>query len=486
MNIDITANGNSIAEYIAWESVDIEDKTGNRVNSCCFYVDCLSCATYSPALNDEIIVYDDTTKLFAGKIYNIQKSIVGGVMLRCEITCYDYTKDLERYVVTEKFDETAVDDIVETLLLRYDIEHEFTITNVDCTEEIDTIAFIHIPLNQVLQRIADRVGYQWYVDYDKDIHFFLQEDNQSPFDITDASGNLIFKSLKIREDMTRLKNKIRIRGQETITATERTETFDGDASKTTFRLGYKFAERPTVVVDSVEQVVGIEFLTDDGQADVLWSYNEKYLRFVSAPGIGSDNIVVSGIPLLPVVVDVLDVASIGAFGYWEHYIKDATIRSEDEAEVLGSAELAEYKASLNDGSFDTYEDGLRSGQEINITSTIFGVSEDYVIQSVRMRMRGKDDGIFSVVVASKRKYDLIDVLQKLIMKQNEGSQEELAELLYHLYSPTDTGGVADDYYKRTGATYTWVLGGYYPSSPLDPSLTDAKRSVIIDKSFYVY
>jgi hypothetical protein len=42
---------------------------------------------------------------------------------------------------------------------------------------------------EVMQRIADELGWYWYVDYERYIRLFSSEENSSPFSLSETSNN---------------------------------------------------------------------------------------------------------------------------------------------------------------------------------------------------------------------------------------------------------------------------------------------------------
>ena len=421
--------------------------------------------------------------MFGGSIFSVEKVNKGGILIENKVKCWDYTKGLERYIIAERFTNQTVAQIITSLLATYDEEDEYTTTNVNCDVLISSISFINIPLNQAIQKLAQQVNYFWYVDYDKDIHFFAKGDNLAPFNLTDSSANFIFNSLSVRDDLMQLKNRIKIRGGE-IVSPSRSQVFDGDGTKDVFVLGYKFSTTPTVVVNSVSKTVGIDNVSQEADYDCFWNANEKYIKFKSTtiPASGTNNIVVTGTPFIPIQVQVEDFDSINSNGVWEYYKEDKNIKSQDEANQYANAQLEQFKSEINDGGFKTKDNGLRSGQVININSTIYGINKDYQIQSVKMSAYTPTEFVYDVDIASYAKINVIDILQKLLLDENGALPDKDTETLYKYFNRTDNCGVSEGYYRRTGASYHYVLGDHFPTNPLDPSLTDNKRNMQCDRT----
>jgi len=115
-------------------------------------------------------------------------------------------------------------------------------------------------------------------------------------------------------------------------------------------------------------------------------------------------------------VQVNDAASIAAYGEHEVIIRDNSLTLTSEATQKANAVLASYKDPIKKGRFKTYDAGLVSGQKININSTLRGVNQDFIIQSVRFRARTPTDFNYEVKVMTQQGQDIIDLFEQEIMK----------------------------------------------------------------------
>ncbi|GAI94677.1 unnamed protein product, partial [marine sediment metagenome] len=70
-------------------------------------------------------------------------------------------------------------------------------------------AFDYVQVSEAITQIAETCGYEWYVDYDKNIYFFLKTDYPAPFQIDDDQEN--YKDLIINTDISQLRNRVHVR-----------------------------------------------------------------------------------------------------------------------------------------------------------------------------------------------------------------------------------------------------------------------------------
>jgi hypothetical protein len=136
-----------------------------------------------------------------------------------------------------------------------------------------------------------------------------------------------------------------------------------------------------------------------------------------------------------------------------------------------------YKDKDLEGSFRTTESGLRTGQEINIQSTIRSLNQDFYIKSVKFTMRTHDSFQYEVNLMTQKTAGLIDFLQRQLMaKAKELEIDENAVLTKHAQK-TEIITVSESVVKDLGSGVdepipNYVYGPYHPTGPWP---TDKKR-----------
>jgi hypothetical protein len=480
MNLTVTIDSVNRTSYVNWPSFKKEDILNSQVDTCEFETKKYGTKTWKPNVGGEIVITDDGTKVFGGVIMRVEETIEGA-LISYRVECKDYTHYLDRALVVERYTDMTVNEIIADINTNY--LSGFTVANVVCDIFVSSLTFDRITVNRCLQTLAEKTNYSWYVDYDKDIHFFAKNTEISPFNLDDTGGKYVFSSLIIKEDLSQIRNRVYVRGGE-VPAASRSDNLTGDGTKVSFPLAYKFASLPTVTVGGVSKTVGIEFLNTTGY-DCYWNYNEKYIRFDAAPAAAAA-IVVTGNPLMPILVQVEDAGSIDVYGEFEHSIVDKTIKTNDEARQYGYSQLAAYAASVKEGQFITYTSGLRSGQTITVQSNIRGTNETFLIQRVGLSMRTPTEGIWVVELATLRTLNIIEFLQKLLISQDRLGLVGENEVVTLEMSRTDNQGIdiAESISKDpfgAGVAPDFVLGEYCPTSH-----TDVKREGYLGSSLKVY
>lgn len=159
--------------------------------------------------------------------------------------------------------------------------------------------------------------------------------------------------------------------------------------------------------------------------DGLYGFSEKILRLRRTPTAGS-SLRVSGKPHLPVLVKLKNQAAIdamvsaeGGAGVYEYLIVDKNLDTREGARERARAELAQYKETLSEGEFETTKAGLAAGQRIFVNSTSRGIAEYFVINRVVSTMETQSTLRYSVSLVTTKTFDMISVLQKLLLQETK-------------------------------------------------------------------
>jgi len=211
---------------------------------------------------------------------------------------------MDKLLVVETYEDKTVNFIINDILTKY-LPAGFTDVNVNAPILVSYIAFNYEQPTQCLQQLASLVGYDWYVDYEKDIHFFYKGTNVAPYSLTDTNGNYFFNSLVLRKNIKNLRNVIYVRGGN-FYGDPFTEEQDADGKTKVFTHGYKY-KNIVVKKNTVPLNIGIDNLNDPALYDALYNFQEKALKFPdgSIP-IAGDTIEVTGNPQLPIIIKKKD------------------------------------------------------------------------------------------------------------------------------------------------------------------------------------
>jgi hypothetical protein len=455
--LEVNIGGVDFTDAIVFNTVRKVDILNNQMDSLQFTTRKYGSLTLTPAVNEEVVFYLSNDKIFGGVIVRIDERTIGNGIIEYDVTCNDYSQYLKREIVTERYTNKTAKEIIDDIVTNH--ASGFTTTNVQTGPTLASISFNRVTVADCLQKLAKAIGYAWYVDYDRDIHFFAKNDELAPFNLEDGSNNYIDDSIIIVEDISQLKNAVLVQGSEIESTTTRTETIIADGTNDQYKLANKFSVTPVVEVNAAPVTVGLEYIDLDGSYDCMWNYNEKYIRFTAGNvPADTDVIEVTATYRYPIVLQLSSGPSVIQFGLYEFAITDKTIKTQDEAFARAQAELEAYQNQLYSGEFRTYVSGLRSGQVININSIKRTKNIDVLIQSVEMKFLDPDGSLVEYIVkfASMYNVGIIEFLQKQLLKDEVIVDD--SETLLSAVSLSDTGVFSDSITPEASTSPPYVYG----------------------------
>jgi len=482
MDISVLIAGTERKDNIDRESFQKEDNLTSEVDTLEFSTKKYGAGTWKPEVGDEALAYDGAVKKFGGHIVEVEETVESAGIVVYRAICKDYSHIMDGKLVFKEYKNYDVEDIIADIVATF-LPAGFTTTNVGTTGiTLSYILFNYEQPTKCLQTLAELIGWDWYVDQDKDIHFFDRSVGETaPFNLDDTGGKYIFNSLTIKEDDTQIRNVIYVRGGEYAGDSRSDKVGAGDGTTKSFKLPYRYDTEPTVTVGGVAKTVGEDFVDNPASYDCLWNYQEKVLKFATAPASG--DVVVTGTPMVQVLIKAQLGASISQNGTFEHVIIDKTIITKAAARQRAQADLEDYGFAIKTASFKTYESGLRSGQKINIQSAIRGINQDFIITRVTARIRTETTFEYDVECSTIRNTGMVAFLQNQIAETNKkvGIFKNEGEVLDTVISIEDI-----DTYAATDSLLRvvkddpplWVIGPYTITSD-----SDRHRVPIIDSGW---
>jgi len=439
MPIVLKINDVDRSSWIDWKSFEKVEVLTKETDRLQFDIRKIGGRT-APALGDKITVLYDSTKIFEGVVVEVLEKISGGVLISWEIKCKDWTHTLDKKLVIKSYTDQTAAAIISDIIATYC--PGFTVNNVVAPVNVASIKFNYEFVSKCLQQLADLLDYDWYVDYDKDIHFFSEEQNTAPFNLDDTSGNYKFGSLEINKNILQIKNTIYIRGGEYKGNLE-TFTWSADGQQITFDLPYSLDEI-TVKKGGVTQSIGTDFVTDPNLVDCLYNFNEKQIKFRAdnKPGSGV-TVEISGKPWIPVISKISDWESVASYGEYEFAIIDKSIKTKDEAKNRGKAALRKFGETIWEASFRTNKVGLRTGQKIRVQSDIRGIDKWFMINRVISRTRKSDEFEYEVFLIASGNITFVDMMTGLLEKDKKNIDIAANEVLDKIETVEDSVSIAE-------------------------------------------
>src|SRR5579862_3127417 len=202
-------------------------------------------------------------------------------MLTWQITATDWGYFFNGELVKKNYAQMDPHDIVLDIVANFAAGKGFTTNHVQKGNFlVPTVKFNYQQPSKALQSLATLIGWDWYIDPNKDIHFFLGdvddgvgEGGVAPIAVDAAGGNsgsdIEWNSLDVDVNLTNMQNSVFVIGgtyPKTFTAANTVDTFLTDGIRQFFSISYPYYSPTTasfeavpisVTLDGVPQTVGI-------------------------------------------------------------------------------------------------------------------------------------------------------------------------------------------------------------------------------------
>lgn len=478
-NITVFIDGQDKTSLVEKNTLSIEDILTREVNTCSFSI-LDETNDFKPEVGQEVVIfYKETTSStpvleFAGKIEEVPQTKVGIGIYRYELTCMDYTQELNRQLVVETYTSQTAGDIIKDIIDNYAPGLGASVYVQDGVT-VDYIAFNYKYPMECITEIAELIGYDWYVDYDRQVHFFASDTNDAPYDINETATSGDYKDLEIFVHKSELKNIQVVRGGYEFSALYTQEEV-ADGTQESFPYRYTPYTPLSVYVDTgggyVQKTLGIDNIDTSGY-DFVYNSAEKTIKNLDLAILTAGHkIKLTYKYKKPILAYVDDETSIqlmvgyeGGDGKYEApLIIDDSIETKDQARARGQAELTQYSNPLVEGSFTTTQYGYKSGQILTIDIPTRGYNDrQYLIQQVTAISLGMGNFEYQITFASLLKglIDYLIQLHKDSRKEFTRTDEILDRLKIIATEAIQVGdsGLGESRRNTTASSYKWSNDG---------------------------
>ena len=477
-NFVIKRNGTDITDTIQWQSIDNKNVLTKEVSTLQFTIEIpLGNATTSlPQLGDTIDLYDQASNhIFGGILTDCEMTVPnGGLNMEYQLTATDWGFLLDSKLVNKTYAAMDPADILADIIANY-AQAGFNATTYVTRGNflITTLQFNQMPVTKAIQKLAQTIDWEWFVDANKNIWFFdgavddgsgaaVGDGHNAPFNIDLTSGNIIKDSLDITQTIKNLKNSVYVIGgtkDSVFTAITTPDVYTSVAGQLVYSLGYQYDESTiTVTLNGVAQSVGPLNQSNIADYQVLYqSGKPPFIQFVSDPGSGN-TIKIFGTASIPIVAHVTNPASIATYGEIQDVITDTQILSTNQAIQRAQADLLQYGHAVYDVKFNTRTPGLAVGQTIMMTlpTTGFAVTNyALVIKSVEAVGYTPTKLLWQVEAIGSDVVTYTDIMTTLLL-QEQTSTDTSNTVLQEVFSFAEPITLADVLTVTPGTRpYTW-------------------------------
>lgn len=378
----------------------------------------LSGSLTSPLAGQTVRFYRDGVLEFAGRISSTRQNYDYFVN-QWDIECQDWTPDLDAELLKTEYEGGSISDVVVIILGQ--LGRGFTGNNIASAP--NTLAFDadYEQASSIISRLAESVEYQWYLDYERDLHFFYVRDRPAPVTSIDfdADTDGRYSDLIIAEDASQVKNVIYLKGAQIKSPYRDSKGWQADGDTRFFPLSYQpVSAKPvdiTVQVDGAYKTLrldSVEGEAGDGassETDVYVCVENWGIRFPDASPPPEDaSVSVSYRYVINPVVVVEDQTAIAFMREREHTTTaESSGRHEsvfqvpelgvlDSEQVIvdyGNLLLARYAYPVYLLTFSSLTQGWKVGQSFEGVSIVRGFSARCYVTSVSKQIYQSSSGV---------------------------------------------------------------------------------------------
>ncbi len=469
-NIDVTP-------FVEKGSLNITDILTVEVDTCTFRL-LDSTGSNKPSVGQEVLVfYKETVSSiselrFAGYISEAPQEQFASGKYAYEIMCVDYTQELQKHLVVETYENRTAGYIIRDIVSTY----AKTLGSF-FVQDGPTITFksfnYKYPM-ECLEELAELTGYDWYVDYERNVHFFVDTTTLASLELNETGSSGEFKELLVTIMKEELQNTVTVRGGFEFSALFTQENV-ADGIQDSFALRYEAFSPISVFVDTgggyVQKTLGIDNIDTSG-VDFVYNVAEKVIKNVDhAVLTAGHKLKVTYKYKKPILALVDDDTSIdlmkqleGGDGVYEGpLIVDETIETKTQAIDRGKATLNEFANPLIEGSFITTQFGYRSGQLLTVNLPSRNINSQYLIRQVSATSLGMGNFEYEITFGTTLK-GLTEYLI-LLHKDSRPIFERTDEILAKLkVAPAETIGITDSGLSKSlrdtvASPYKWSNDG---------------------------
>lgn len=320
------------------------------------------------------VTYLSMPKRITGIVLQVQTGQDGPAIKTVQLSGNDYTTVLLNSLISVAYQNEAPDVIIKNILSTY--FPTITSNNVQTGAPlIDYVQFFHKSAFDCFNQLSQITGWDWYVDQNKDFHWFNAANNLATVVLSSVGpgANIVKGSAQFTSDGSQLKNKITFYGGSYL-SNPWAEYQTGDGQRKTFFTTYPIAAVPVVYVNGTQKIVGVD--GTDVNRDFYYVIGKNYVRQDSSEAAlaSTDVLEVLYQYHVPLIEQAQVDDSIAKYGLFEYAMTDASVKDRTQARAMIQGQLQEYAYPKINGTLDTWEPTLASGQMVTVNVPDQGIN----------------------------------------------------------------------------------------------------------------
>jgi hypothetical protein len=461
------------------ESVTIEDTIGER--STVSFVVWDEAGTRHYQKGEPYEIYDNDGELIiSGVIEDSKEQACGPVdpgMLH-EITGADNHYFADKRIVAKSYTNMTAGAIVRELIKSYLSAEGISGGAIQDGPVVSEAVFNYIPVTDCLDSLAEKAGFWWNIDSQKQLYFVARQTYAAPWELNSMD---ILDEPEITQGNPQYRNKQYIIGGKDITDTL-TEVMVGDGQSRSFTVGFAIAQEPAIAVNRGAGWVnippaGVGIKGKDRDKQWYWSKGDPVVVQDDQESVlgTSDQVQITYRGEFPIVaiyayapeVNRLRALEGNGTGLVES-VEDEETNCKNAALQSATAKIQQYAADGKKLQFKTDRKGLKPGQLITVNLPKYGLNRiEMLIQAVQVQ----DDVtrlIYDVTAVegpvdeswTKFFYSLVTAKQQVI---RENISEDEILVILEQYSKTWLQEDSNNIFRTC-----YPAGGFYPGVNLYP------------------
>jgi len=346
------------------------------------------------------MAFDGTLEIFARPI------IFGGTIdtlddyegdpgyLYYNIIAVDYNQLADKKLMAASYSSTLAGNIVSAIITAALSDEGITAGTIENGDTISKAVFNYIKATDALDYLKNVTGLNWNINFNKQLNFFSNASNISPWTLTDSVPHENFKRTRTR-DQYRNKQYLRAGTGKTSVQTLEKPAPAPDGISRNFILRFPIAEKPVIYVNSTAVLsanVGVNGL-DTGK-EWYFTYNSNTVSEDSSEAelTAGSTLEVTYSGLYPIIAVIDDPAQIsarqavetGTSGIYESVVTEKSINENNQAIEYSEGLILKYGIIPSIVTFDTEVPGLQAGQLLPIQKSLYGINSSFLIDSVQI------------------------------------------------------------------------------------------------------
>lgn len=353
--------------------------------------------SYRPALDAEVIIEDDGTRIFGGLIDRPrERGPLNGAhtAIVTAVSAVDFHAYAERRYVNETLAAGTLKAKLTTLVSTYLAAYGVTLDAGQVVgPSLPALTYEYRQLTDVLNELATLTAdagepYVWRISPLKVLRLYQPSTTAAPFDILTNTPAQVTGDIEVETHREHYANKIILKVPPKSEAGH-VETFTGNGVTSTFTLQYT----PTKLYGHILVATGGgETLGVTGDSPVQWTYDTVTNTITRTAGVPPNGEVYTlyfdGVYSGQATAS--DAAEIAAHGLWERVVTVESVPSNTTAQALADGYLATSIYATQTVKYRTLDAGLAPGQTQTITVPRRNLAATAIITDVVTRDYGKN------------------------------------------------------------------------------------------------